>query len=322
MKALFLSVLLLALALPVAAEQPALILRLAELHPTDHPTTRGDLEFARLVAESSRGRIRVEVYNGGVLGDELSVMEQLQFGGIDLARVSIASVEPFSPQLAALFMPYLYRDEGHMWRVLTGPVGQQLLSDLADGGLVGIGWFEAGARSFYTAGQPVRRASDLQGLRIRVQESSPMISLVQALGARAQPMAFPTVYSGLRTGTIDGAENNLPTYYASGHYQAAPYYTLDEHARLPELIIGSPVSFARVAPGDRALILEAAAKAALFQRRAWKTYEGEIRSKLKAAGVTFLEPVDLPSWQVQARRIWARQSPEVRELLNRIQGTE
>ncbi len=321
MRASVLILLVLTLA-PLSAEPKPLILRLAELHPTDHPTTRGDLEFARLVAESSQGRIRVEVYNGGVLGDELSVMEQLQFGGIDLARVSIASVEPFSPQLAALFMPYLYRDENHMWRVLTGPVGQQLLSDLRTGGLVGIGWFEAGSRSFYTAGKPVRRASDLQGLRIRVQESSPMISLVQALGARAQPMAFPTVYSGLRTGAIDGAENNLVTYYASGHYQAAPFYTLDEHARLPELLIGSPVSFAQVSAGDLSLILEAAAKAALFQRRAWRTYEGEISSKLKAAGVTFLEPVDLPSWQIQARRIWSRQSPEVRELLGRIQNTE
>jgi tripartite ATP-independent transporter DctP family solute receptor len=295
---------------------------MAELHPADHPTAQGDLEFGRRVAELSRGRIRVEAYFGGVLGDELSVMEQLQFGGIDLARVSIASVEPFLPRLAALFMPYLYRDENHMWRVLTGPVGKALLADLQAGGLFGIGWFEAGARSFYTASKPIRRVSDLPGLRIRVQESPPMISLVQAFGATAAPMAFPSVYTGLRTGTIEGAENNLATYYASGHYQVAPYYTLDEHARLPEMIVGSPVAFAQFSPADLALIRQAAADAVVYQRAAWSVYEDNIRAKLKAGGVTFLEPVDLPAWRDLARRIWSRQSPAVRELLNRIQNTE
>jgi len=306
----------------VAAPPEPRILRLAELHPADHPTTRGDLEFARRVAELTRGRVLVEVYHSGVLGDELSVMEQLSFGGIDLARVSIASVEPFHRPLAALFMPYLYRDENHMWRVLTGPVGRQLLNDLRGGGLVGIGWFEAGARSFYTAGSPVRRASDLRGLRIRVQESPPMIALVQAFGAKAQPMAFPSVYSGLRTREIDGAENNLATYYASGHYQGAPFFTLDEHARLPEMLIGSPVTFSQVSREDQSLIRLAAADAAVFQRVAWSVYEAEILTKLKAAGVTFLEPLDLESWQRQARRIWTQQSPEVRELLKRIQNTD
>jgi len=303
-----------------ASPEP-LILRMAELHPSDHPTTRGDQEFARLVAELTGGRIQVEVYDGGVLGDELSVMQQLSFGGIDLARVSIASVQPAVPQLAALFMPYLYQDAGHMWRVLTGPVGRELLNALDAGSLFGIGWFGAGARSFYTAPRPVRRAGDLQGLRIRVQESAPMISLVQAFGARPQPMAFPEVYSGLRTGSLDGAENNLATYFASGHYQAAPWFTIDEHARLPELIVGSPVAFASLGPEDRALVRQAAAKAALFQRRAWATYEVEIQNKLRAAGVTFLEPIDLPAWQNQARRIWAHQTPTVRNLLDRIRNT-
>lgn len=307
--------------MPCFADKPAVYLRLAELHPADHPTTRGDREFARLVTELTQGRVQIEVYDNGVLGDELSVMDQLEFGGIDLARVSIASVQPVVPALAALFMPYLYRDADHLWRVLTGPVGQHLLAEVDDGGLVGIGWFEAGARSFYTTSRVVTKPSDLAGLRIRVQESPPMVALVQAFGAQARPMAFPATYSGLRTGAIDGAENNLATYYASGHYQAAPHYTLDEHARLPELIVGSPVTFASISPQDRALILEAAAKAALFQRRAWAVYEGDILEALRKAGVTFTLPVDLPRWREQARKIWAAQSPEVRDLLNRIQAT-
>lgn len=305
----------------LAAQPSSLILRLAEVHPDDHPTTQGDLEFGRRLAELSNGRLQVEVYEGGVLGDELSVIEQLQFGGIDLVRVSIASVQPFSPQLAALFMPYLYKDAHHMWRVLGGPVGQQLLTDLSQGGLVGIGWFEAGARSFYTRQKPVRRVSDLAGLRIRVQESPQMIALARSLGSQAVPLTFSAVYPGLRTGDLDGAENNLPTYFASSHYKAAPYFTMDEHARLPELIIGSPVAFAQISAEDQDLIRRAAADAAVFQRAAWDDYEAGILSKLKAAGVVFLEPVDLPAWRQKAREIWSQQTPEVRALLSRIQNT-
>jgi tripartite ATP-independent transporter DctP family solute receptor len=299
----------------------SLILRLAEVHPADHPTTQADLEFGRRLAELSNGRLQVEVYEGGVLGDELSVIEQLQFGGIDLVRVSIASVQPFSPQLAALFMPYLYKDANHMWRVLGGPVGQELLSDLSHGGLVGIGWFEAGARSFYTTKRPVRRIADLQGLKIRVQESPPMIALARTLGSQAVPLTFSAVYPGLRTGELEGAENNLPTYFASSHYKAAAYFTMDEHARLPELIIGSPVTFAEITPEDQALIRRAAADAAVFQRAAWAEYEAQILNKLKAAGVVFLQPADLGAWRQKAREIWSQQTPEVRALLGRIQNT-
>lgn len=318
----FLATVVWAIVLPwAAAAGPApLILRLAELHPPEYPTTQGDREFARQVADLSQGRIQVEVYDNGVLGEELAVLDQLAFGGIDLARVSVASVQPFLPRLAALFMPYLYQDDQHMWRVLTGPVGRRLQEDLEKGGLVGIGWFEAGSRCFYTTKAPLRVVTDLRGLKIRVQESQPMVGLVRALGGTAIPMTFTAVYSGLRTGDLDGAENNLATYYASGHYRAAPFMTLDRHARLPEVLVGSPVTFAGIGADDRRLILTAATRAAEFQRKAWAGYEAAITEKLKAAGVSLTEPEDFPAWQEKARRTWAGQSPDVQDLLVQIQA--
>lgn len=304
----------------LAGESNPLILRLAEIHPPEYPTTQGDREFARQVAILSRGRIQVEVYDNGVLGEELAVLDQIRFGGIDLARVSVASVQPVLPRLAALFMPYLYDDDQHLWRVLTGPVGRSLLEDLDKGELVGIGWFEAGSRCFYTTKAPLKLVSDLQGLRIRVQESQPMVGLVRALGGIAVPLTFTAVYSGLRTGQLDGAENNLPTYYASGHYRAAPYMTLDRHSRIPEVLVGSPVAFAEIDAADRTLILQAAALAAEFQRKAWAEYEAAIIEKLRAAGVTLVEPEDLPDWKRRAQKTWAGQSAQVQDLLRQIQA--
>lgn len=304
----------------VAGAPKPLILRLAEIHPPEYPTTQGDREFARQVAALSRGRIQVEVYDNGVLGEELAVLEQLRFGGIDLARVSVASVQPALPRLAALFLPYLYDNDEHLWRVLAGRVGRGLLEDLEGGGLVGIGWFEAGSRCFYTTKAPLKQVSDLRGLRIRVQESQPMVALVRALGGTAVPMTFAGVYSGLRTGQLDGAENNLATYYASGHFRAAPFMTLDRHVRIPEVLVGSPVAFVDIDAADRRLILQAATLAAEFQRKAWAEYEASITEKLRAAGVTLVEPQDRAEWELRARRTWAGQPPEVQDLLRQIQA--
>ena len=226
--------------------QKTIVLRLAETHPQDYPTTRGDYEFARLVKERSGGRIVIEVYPGSQLGQEKAVIEQVQFGAIDLTRVSISPVAAFVPRLNAFQMPYLYRDETHMWKVLKGDIGKELLASLEPFGFIGLGWFESGARNFYNSKRPIRTPADLKGLKIRVQESELMMGLVSAFGAVPTPMAFGEVYSALQTGVVDGAENNWPSYFSTSHYEVAKYITLDEHTRVPEIIIGSKISLGRL----------------------------------------------------------------------------
>jgi len=314
-------------ALAPAASSPSspaatLALRLAEIQPADHPTAKADYEFARLVAERSGGRIRIAVYVDSILGQELSVLEQLRFGGIDLARVSLAAVVPSVPRLAALQMPYLYKDAAHMWRVLEGEVGKELLGSVAESGFVGLGWFEAGARSFYTVRAPLLSPRDLAGLRIRVQENSVMTDLVAAFGALPRPRAFGEVYTALETGEIDGAENNLPTYFSSGHFRVARHFTLTEHARVPEIILGSGVSFAALSPADRELIAKAARDSAAFQRAAWEDYEGLVAERLRDEGLVITPVPDSGPWRRLAAAVYARQSPEVKALVTRIRAIQ
>ena len=171
------------------AQQKPIVLRLAETHPQDYPTTKGDYEFARLVKERSGGRIQIEVYYGSQLGQEKAVIEQVQFGAIDMTRVSISPVASFVPKLNAFQMPYLYRDEAHQWKVLKGDIGKNLLASLEPFGFIGLGWFEAGSRNFYNSKRPINKPEDLKGLKIRVQESELMMGLVSAFGAVPTPMA-------------------------------------------------------------------------------------------------------------------------------------
>lgn len=159
-------------------------------------------------------RIRVEVYPEGKLGDELSAIHQVSYGGIDFARVSLATVAENGSDAEVLMLPYLYSGREHMWKVLDGPIGTGMLSDFTDQGLVGLAWFDGGARSFYTVGSPVHEPEDLRGLRIRVQDSELMAELVTALGAEPVKAVYADVYKLLDLDQADGAENNLPSYAA------------------------------------------------------------------------------------------------------------
>ncbi len=297
-------------------------LRLAELHPTDHPTARADYEFARLVFERSGGRIQISVYADSVLGQEITVLEQVQFGAIDMARVSLSAVASYVPRLNALQMPYLYRDGEHMWRVLKGDVGKQLLESVKDAGFVGLGWFEAGSRNFYNSKRPIRSPADLRGLKIRVQESSLMMDMIQAFGGIPVQQAFGEVYNSLQMKSIDGAENNIPTYLTSRHYQIAGYYSLTGHVRIPEIIVGSAVGFSSLTQAERDLIAKAAMDTIDYQRNEWALYENIAAGRVAKEGIKVERIQDTSIWETLAKPLYEKQSPEIKAWIARIKAVK
>ncbi len=317
-----LALLLILLPSMLFAQVKPIVLRLAETHPKGYPTEMGDEEFARLVKERSNGRIIVEVYPGSQLGEEKAVIEQVQFGAIDMTRVSISPVAAFVPKLNAFQMPYLYRDSDHMWKVLKGNIGMELLASLEPFGFIGLGWFEAGARSFYNSKKPVYAPSDLKGMKIRVQESELMLGLVRSFGAIPTPMPYGEVYSGLQTGVVDGAENNPPSYYSASHYEVAKYYTLDEHTMVPEIIIGSKISLGRLSKADQDLIKQAAMDAIDYQRAQWDAYVKVSMDKVKAAGCTIIPIPDKTEWMKAVEPMYKQQSKEIQDLVARIRAVK
>lgn len=304
------------------AAEETIVLRLAETHVEDYPTTQGNYRFAELVAERTNGRIQIEVFPGSQLGEERAVIEQVQFGAIDFTRVSISPLAAFSPALDALQMPYLYRDADHMWDVLLGPIGDEFLASVEDAGFVGLAWFDSGSRSFYNSVRPIESVADLDGLKIRVQESRLMVGLVEALGAVATPMPFGEVYSALQTGVIDGAENNWPSYFSTSHYEVAQYYTLDQHTRVPEILIASKIVMDRLSPADQEIIRQAARDSIAYQRQLWAEFEQEAEAVIRAAGntITELSPAAYAEFQAAMQPLYDALSPEVAAVVERIQA--
>lgn len=305
-----------------SASQPELLLRYAENQPADYPTTQAAMAFAELVAQRTDGRVKILVYSNGELGSEPSVVQQMQFGGIDFSRVSLSELANIVPGLSILQLPYLYKDAAQMWRVLDGPIGNEFLLALDAAGLVGLSWFDAGVRSFYTR-QKVTCLEDLRGMILRVQQSGLMSDMIEALGAVPVQAAYSQVYAALHNAEIDGAENNWPSYEAMGHYEVAPYVLLDEHSRVPEIQLASPAAMEKLAALDPAypdLVRQCARESAEVERRLWAEQEAESEQNMRQSGivVTELSPEEKQRFRAAVQPLYDRFSIE-EAIVQRIQ---
>ena len=304
-------------------EQPALLFRYADNQPEGYPTTLAAVYFAELVEERTDGKIGIRVFPDSVLGNEISVFRQMQFGGIDFARLSVSTLSEFVPEISILQLPYLFTDAEHMWRVLDGEIGEQLLDTIQPFGLVGMSWFDAGSRNIYTK-TPVKSLDDMKRLRIRVQESDFLSRMVSLWGAVPEKISYESVYSALQTGKIDGAENNWPSYEATGHYEVAPYYLLDAHSRLPEAQLISRNALDEIsALGDEyvEIVLQCAAESAQYERELWKEREARSETVVRESGciVTELSEEEKTRFQEAVAPIYEEFSGESAELIRRIQ---
>ena len=281
----------------------AATLKLSEVHAEGYPTTLADREFARLVEERTEGRIKIEVYSGGSLyGEETGAIEALQLGDLAFSRVSASPVSSYVPAMNAIQMPYLYKNADHMWAVLDGEIGQNMLAEVqaSGSGLVGLCWYDAGARSYYT-NKPVTCVADMKGLKIRMQNNRMMVAMTNVLGGVGVTGIGPNeVYSAITQGTIDGAENNWPTYQNMGDYEAAPYYVLDKHTMVPEILLASEAVLSELDEADVEIILACAKETQEFERQKWAEKEASAEQIVRDAGCTITELTEEAFAQFQA----------------------
>lgn len=270
-------------------KEPQFVLTYAENQPEDYPTTQGAKYFAELVEKRTGGEIRIIVHAEAELGTEAEVIKQLKYGGIDFARVSLSQLSEYIPQMNVLQMPYLYRDSAHMWSVLDGEIGEDFIGIVNAHELVGLSWYDAGARSFYNSVKPITCLEDIQGMRIRVQESEVMADMIEALGASSWKIAYGDVYSSLERGVVDGAENNWPSFVSMQHNEVAKYWTTDEHTRVPEMQLCSEYTWNRLTEEQQQIVLECAKESALYERELWTEREALSREEALASGVQIVE---------------------------------
>lgn len=309
-----------ALAAPAAARE----FRSADVHPADYPTVMAVKFMGEQLAAASGGAMGVKVYPNGALGNERDTIEQLKIGGLDMMRINVAPLNNVVPETIVPALPFLFRSEDHMHAVLDGPIGEQILAAMEAQGMIGLAFYDSGARSLYTATKPVKSLADVSGMKIRVQQSDLFVAMVEALGANPTPMPYGEVYTALKTGIVDAAENNFPSYESSRHFEAAKYYTMTEHSMAPEVLAFSKVVWDTLTPEEQAMIRKAAKESVPHMRQLWDEREGKARATVEAAGSEIITLEDRQAWVDAMQPVYAKfaSTPELQDMVQKVQATQ
>ncbi|HEX2137428.1 MAG TPA: TRAP transporter substrate-binding protein [Microvirga sp.] len=297
--------------------------RSAEVHPADYPTTKAVEYMGQLLKERSGGKHSIKVFPNAALGQERDAIEQLKLGGLDMMRINVAPLNNVVPETIVPALPFLFRSEDQMHQVLDGPVGEKILKAMEKQGMVGLAFYDSGARSLYTT-KPVKTLADVKGMKIRVQQSDVFVAMVQALGASATPMPYGEVYTALTTGLIDAAENNYPSYESSRHFEVAKYYNLTEHSMAPEVLVFSKRIWDRLSAEEQAMIRQAAKDSVPHMRQLWRERESKSKDIVLKAGVQLVPIEDKEKWAEAMKPVFEKfaGTPELKSLIQDIQSAK
>jgi tripartite ATP-independent transporter DctP family solute receptor len=299
------------------------VLKLAHgLDPT-HPVHKGMMVLAEKVKEKSEGKLQINIYPSGQLGSEQQCVELLQIGSLALTKVSTAVLESFTDNFQVLGLPYIFRSKEHSFHVLDGEVGKSLLLSTERYKIRGLCFYDAGARSYYAINKSIESPADLKGMKIRVMKSQIAMDMVKQMGGSPTPISWGELYTALQSGVVDGAENNPPSFYTSRHYEVCKNYSLNEHTRVPDVIIISSVVWNKLSDQEKKWLQEAADESVIAQREFWAQSEEESLRIVKEAGVNVVYPEKEPFAETVNSMLDAyKDKPELYGLIKKIQAIE
>ena len=294
------------------------------IHNDGHPNTAAMDKFAELVDAATGGEVTVDVFHGGVLGSQPDALEQVRIGAIEIGNFNLGPIGPMVKEANLVSLPFIFKSVPHMFRVLDGEAGDIMGAAMAEAGVQPLAWFDAGARSFYSQ-KPINTPDDVAGLKIRVMNNDLYTSMISAMGGNPSPMAFSEVQQALKTGVVDGAENNFPSFKNVGHYEVTTHYSLSEHLIIPECICVNTAKFAALSPEMQEAVRGAAEEAALFQREQWAIGSEQARKDVEAAGIAVNEIADKGPFQDAMDTVYAdylAANPDMTKLVEIARATE
>jgi tripartite ATP-independent transporter DctP family solute receptor len=302
----------------VAVGAQARDFRSADVHPREYPTVQAVEYMGKLISEKTNGKYNVKVFVSSTLGSENDVAEQVKIGTLDMARLSIATFHGIVPASLVPSYPFIFRDDAHFQKVIRGPVGEDILKSFESTGYIGLALFDAGARSIY-AKKPVKTPADVKGMKMRVIPSDLFVAMINALGGSAIPIPTSEIYTSLKTGLVEGAENNYPTYETMRHYEPAPFYSETQHTRIPEVVVFSKKIWDTLPADEQKIIRDAAKQAVDFYQKLWDAKMLASKKILTDNKVTFNE-VDHDAFVALEKPVWDKfaTTPEAKDLVKKI----
>ena len=308
-----------------AFAQTKMVLKATDVHPLGYPTVEAVERMGKKLETASGGRLSIQMFPSMQLGGEKEMIEQAQVGALQIARISVGPMGPIVDELNVFNMPFVFRDEAHMRKVIDGPIGAEMLQKLSNdprSRLIALGWMDAGTRNVYSD-KPVSKPADLKGMKIRMMGNPIFVETMNAMGGNGIAMGFNELHQALQSGVVDGAENNEPTLLAQNHYQTprGKVYSLTGHLIIPEIFVFSKASWDRLPRADQDLIRKLSREAQMEQRQLWDAYVGEAETKLKAAGIQFV-PADKEAFYKATQPVRDKYGAKYAGLIQRIRDTK
>jgi tripartite ATP-independent transporter DctP family solute receptor len=292
-------------------------------HAMDYPVNIGMVEMGKIIKEKTGGKYEIKVFPSGTLGDENSIIDQIRGGIVDCGTLNSGPLSEIVQEIKFLNLPYLFKSPDHMLRVMNSPVGREIDSLIVKYDLFPVAYYGSGARSFYTTNKPIKTPEDLEGLKVRVMSTAVFVDTVNALGAKATPMPFPEVYTALKTGVVDGAENNWPSYESTGHFEVAKYYSLDRHTVTPEPVVFSAKLWNSLSDEEKKIFKDAGVASQDVMYAAWdKRVEKSKEIALKGGAQVF--EIDPAPFQAKVKPVWDKYvtDAETKSLIERIKAVK
>jgi tripartite ATP-independent transporter DctP family solute receptor len=314
-------VLALAAAALITSSAVAREFRSAEVHAKDFPTNQAVMYMGEQLSKATSGKDKIKIFADSALGSEKDTVEQVKIGALDMVRVSTASFHGIVPESMIPSLPFLFRDIDHFRKAMYGAEGDQILAAFDKAGFIGLCLYESGARSMY-AKKPIKSVADMKGLKVRVQPSDLMVGMVNAMGGSPTPMPFAEVYTGLKAGLIDAAENNIPSYEETKHYESAPIYSETMHVMTPEVLVFSKKVWETLTPQEQAAIRKAAKESVPYYVKLWEAKEKDARAAVLKGGAKIVDAsqIDKKSFVDVEKPVWDKfaSTPELKSLLQSI----
>jgi TRAP-type transport system periplasmic protein len=283
----------------------------------DHPQGQALTKFAELVAQKSAGKMKVKLYPGGALGNDVTMISALQGGTQEMAvpdTATLVGIEGLK-DFGVMNLPFLFDTGQEADAVLDGPFGQKLLAKLPEKGLIGLGFWENGFRHVTNSRKPISKAEDFTGLKLRVIQNPLFIDTFNALGANAVPMPFPELYTALESKTVDGQENPLAIILSSKFHEVQKHIVLSKHMySLWPFLMGKKF-WDRLTPDEQKVITEAANEAKAYERKIIRAYDAKALEELKSKGmqVTTLPEAEIAKMREKLKPVWAKFTKEFGE---------
>ena len=306
-----------------AAQVEARDFRSADVHPQDYPTVMTVKKIGEIVSQKTNGKYNVKVFGNSALGSEKDTVEQVRIGAIDILRINTANFHSIVPESMVPSFPFLFRDIEHFRKTMNGPIGNEILAAFDKAGFVGLALWESGNRSLY-AKKPVRHLADAKGMKLRVQSSDLWIALAQAMGATPVVIPYAELYTALKTGSVDAAENNYSSYESGKHYEAAPVFSETGHVYAPEILVFSKKVWDTLTPEEQKIIRDAVKEATPYYIELWTKKELASKEAARKAGATFVEDVSKAEFVTAMKPVWDKfaPTPELKALVQKIVNTK